>query len=253
MLPLTIIASAIFIAALIVALVNFRFLMYPLISSLNPVAHAKRLSLRGNTLFISDLHLKSDQPFEYAKDLRNFIETHNVSNLVIDGDFFDSPRDAQQILGGSRSKSSALKVLGLEGLPVNMFWVLGSPPHDPASLANNQRDSWGLEVLGRCALIDCGPFEVLVYHGHDISHKGALGHAWDRFVSKLGLERLWKRLAKVDKNVWVVFGHTHVPGVDAGSRVANCGGWLTNPLVRPSRTGILISEQEDIPKLVRIA
>jgi predicted phosphodiesterase len=253
MLPLTITAAAIVIAVVIVALVNFRFLMYPLIPSLNPVAHANQLQVKGNTLFISDLHLQSNRPFNHAKDLRNFIVTNNVSNLVIDGDFFDSPRDAQQILGASRSESSALKVLGLEGLAVNMFWVIGSPPHDPVDLANNEMASGSLRVLGKCAFIDCGRLEVMAYHGHDISHKGTFSHAWDRFVSRLSLERLWKRLAKIDRAVWVIFGHTHVEGVDTRSRVANCGGWLTNPLVRPSRTGILISEQEDTPKLVRIA
>jgi predicted phosphodiesterase len=250
MLPFTIIVPVIAVAALLLALVNFRFLMYPVIPSLNPIAHAKRLSLRGNTLFISDLHLKSDQPFKYAKDLRNFIETNNVSNLIIDGDLFDSPRDAQEVLGGSRSQGNVLKVLGLGGLPAKLFWVSGSPAHDPT---RDSIDAQGLETLGKCALLDCGRLEVLAYHGHDISHTGVFAHAWDRFVSELSLERLWKRLAKVDKTVWVVFGHTHIPGIDAGSRVANCGGWLRKPLVTPSGTGILISEGEDAPKLVRIA
>jgi predicted phosphodiesterase len=250
---ITITVSAIFIVALIAALVNFRFLTYPLIPTLNPVAHARRLTLRGSTLFISDLHLKANEPFDHAKDLRNFIVTNNVSNLVIDGDFFDSPSDAEGILGTSGSQIGALNALGLENLSVDLFWVLGSPVHDPVCFQERQIDADGLEVLGRCALIDCGRLEVLAYHGHDISHIGAFGHAWDRFVSGLSLERLWKRLAKVDKTVWIIFGHTHIPGVDTRSRVANCGGWQRVPLVHQSGTGILVSEQEDMPKLVRVA
>jgi predicted phosphodiesterase len=250
---ITITASAILIVALIAALVNFRLLMYPLIPTLNPVAHARRLTLRGSTLFISDLHLKANEPFNHAKDLRNFIVTNHVSNLVIDGDFFDSPKDAQGILGTSRSQIGALNALGLEDLSVDLFWVLGSPVHDPLDLPERHADAEDLVVLGNCALIDCGRLRVLAYHGHDMSHIGALGHAWDRFVSGLGLERLWKRLANVDKTVWVIFGHTHVPGVDMRSRVANCGGWQKVPFVRPTNTGILVCDGHTAPELARIA
>lgn len=250
---ITITASVIFVVALVAALVNFRLLMYPLIPTLNPVSHARRVTLRGTTLFISDLHLKANEPFKHAKDLRNFIVTNHVSNLVIDGDFFDSPRDAQGILSTSRTQIGALNVLGLQNLPVDLFWVLGSPVHDPLGLQEKHTGADDLEVLGDCALIDCGRLEVLAYHGHDMSHIGALGHAWDKFVSGLSLERLWKRLAKVDKMVWVIFGHTHVPGVDMRSRVANCGGWQRVPFVRPAKTGLLVSDMQTVPELVRIA
>jgi UDP-2,3-diacylglucosamine pyrophosphatase LpxH len=250
--PIITTALALSIAALIALLANFRFLMYPFIPALNPVARAGQLRLKGSTLFISDLHLKSNQPFSDANDLRNFVETNNVSNLVVDGDLFDSPKDARAILS-TWSQTNAFKALGLGNLPVNLFWVLGSPGHDPSGFKESRIVEDGSRVLGRCTWIDCDGSRVLAYHGHDMSHIGAIGHAWDRFVSGLGLERLWKRLAKVDRSVWVVFGHTHIPGVDQRSRVANCGGWKKAPLVHPSRTGVLFAAQEDDPKLVRIA
>ena len=249
---LILIGLAIFVAAIMAVVVNFRFLMYPLIPSLNPVTRASKLRLKGNTLFISDLHLKLNRPFKYSNDLRRFIEANNVSNLIIDGDLFDSPRDAQRMLG-SDAKNSVFNVLPSEGLAVNLFWVIGSRAHDPLKPSENITGSRGLQVLGRCVFIDFGGFEVLAYHGHDLSLKGAIGHAWDRFVSKLGLERMWKRFAKVDPKVWVVFGHTHIPGVDTRSRVANCGGWQKVPFVSPTRTGILFAEQEDAPRVVQLA
>jgi len=249
---ITLIGLTILIAAVVATVVNFRFLMYPLIPSLNPVTHARKLRLKGNTLLISDLHLKLSRPFKYSNDLRRFIEANNVSNLVIDGDLFDSPRDAQEMLG-SDPKNNLFNVLPSEGLAVNLFWVIGSPAHDPPRLSEKMTGSKGLQVLGRCALIDFGDFEVLAYHGHDLSLKGGISHAWNRFVSKLGLERMWKRFARVDPKVWVIFGHTHIPGVDMRSRVANCGGWQKVPFVSPSRTGILFAEYEDTPRLVQLA
>ena len=246
------VVEAIFVAAFITILVNFRFLMYPLFPRLNPVVSAKRLTLRGNTLFISDLHLRSSQSFSYAKNLRHFLEINSVSNLIIDGDFFDTPEDGQEILSTSRIEGGVLNVLGLKGSSVNVFWVVGSPPHDPAELANEGKDSGGVAVLGDCVIIRCGSLELMVYHGHDMSNRGVYGHLWDRFVSRLSLERTWRRFANVGEEIWVIFGHTHIPGIDERSRVANCGGWSTSPTVRPSGTGIFISEGEDHPKLVSI-
>ena len=72
------IVEALFVTALVTVLVNFRFLMYPLVPILNPVVRAKRFSLRGNTLVISDLHLKLNQSFNYAKELCTFIKTNNI-------------------------------------------------------------------------------------------------------------------------------------------------------------------------------
>jgi UDP-2,3-diacylglucosamine pyrophosphatase LpxH len=252
MLPIIAAALAISIVAPIAFLANFRLLTYPLIPALNPVAHARRFHLKGGTLFISDLHLKSDQSFNHPDDLHNFVQMNSVSNLVVNGDLFDSRKDAREILK-KWSKTGALKAFGLGDLPVNLFWVLGSPAHDPFGFEESQIAASGITVLGQCAWIECDAGRVLAYHGHDMSRIGALGHAWDRFVSGLGLERLWKRLAKVDESVWVVFGHTHIPGLDPRTRVANCGGWKRVPLVPQSRTGVLFATQEDDPRLVRIA
>jgi UDP-2,3-diacylglucosamine pyrophosphatase LpxH len=250
--PLALVGLAIFIAVIIAILGNFRFILYPLIPSLNPVTRASRLRLKGNTLFISDLHLELGRSFKYSKDLRRFIQAYNVSNLVIDGDLFDSPWDARGMLE-SDPKNDVLDVLSLEGLGVNLFWVIGSPAHDPPRPSENMTSSSGLHGLGQCALIDFGDLEVIAYHGHDLSLKGGIGHAWNRFVSRLGLERMWKRLAKVDPKVWVIFGHTHIPAIDKRNRVANCGGWRKAPFVSPTRTGILFTEREGTVKLVRLA
>lgn len=232
---------------------NFRLLLYPLIPNLNPLAKAESLRLTGNTLFISDLHLKDGQSFEFAKDLKDFIEAKHVSNLLIVGDLFDSPSYALKVLNNP-SFAVPSKVLGVDGLPVKVFWVIGSPSHDPVNIGANQTEGGKLTILGQCASITCNRVRILAYHGHDLSAIGAFAHAWDRFISKLSLERLWKKLANVDRATWIVFGHTHIPGLDSEERVANCGGWMTVPLlVRPSRTGIFLSQESDLPEIVQIA
>lgn len=234
------------------ALVNFRLLLYPILPRLNPLRHGKELALSGNTLFISDLHLRSDQRFAFTYNLRGLIQARRVSNLVIVGDLFDSSKDMRRILGNPSSLSPLRNILGIDQTSVRAFWVLGSPGHDPRDF-KIEGNGEQTEVLGHCALIKMPGFDVVAYHGHDFSRVGALAHACDRFLARLGMEKLWKRLAKVNPSSWVVSGHTHIPGIDIPARVANCGGWQTVPLlVKPARTGLLFIERAANPELVHL-
>ena len=168
------------------------------------------------------------------------------------GDLFDSPKDAQEI--ATNTQNPLARILGFDGLPVKVFFVYGSPPHDPSPLERTIFADTPLTTLGTCAVLDFGRTQIVAYHGHDMSEKGAIGHGWDRFVSKLSLERAWKRVAGVAESDWVIFGHTHLPGIDIKHRVANCGGWQPKGfLVRPACTGLMLSTENDSLEVVHFA
>jgi UDP-2,3-diacylglucosamine pyrophosphatase LpxH len=249
--PLAFLAVVILTAALIASIANFHFLLYPCSPGLNPMRTAARFTLKGSALFISDLHLRAEEPFEYSESLHELLERRHVSNLVVVGDLFDSPKDAWRIL----DKSSSPKIggiLGLDDLPVRIFLVEGSPPHDPSPKNGAVFDGASLTPVGRCAILNFNGIRVVAYHGHDLSRKGAIAHGWNRFISPLSLERAWKYLAGVPDQDWVIFGHTHIPGIDAKHRVANCGGWQAKGfLVRPARTGIYLSPENDSLEVVK--
>jgi predicted phosphodiesterase len=227
---------------------NFRFLLYPLIPSLNPVPHAMTMSLSGRTIFVSDLHLRMGRQFQFAYDLRRMIETHRAANLLFVGDLFDSPEDGLKILGNPRTSTHMRSTLGLQGLNLNLFWLLG-PVHDPTDF---NPEVAGIQVLGQIAMLGFESERILLYHGHDLSRIGAFGYAWSRLLSPLSLEKLWKRFARVDDATWIIFGHTHVAGLDVKARVGNCGGWQTLPLVRPTATGILFDDVKACFTLLKI-
>jgi len=243
MYPVALVVIGILIVAVTLFSLNFRLFLYPILPSLNPMRDVKRVSMIGPSLFISDLHLRADRTFQYTKAIHHILESRHVSNLIVVGDLFDSPKDALQIAGHS-GVSPIADILGLQGLPINAYFIQGSPPHDPSSKEDGTVNMAPLVRLGRCALLDFKEMIVIVYHGHDMSWKGAIGHAWDRFISQLSLERIWKRVAGVLDSDWVVFGHTHIPGIDVKHRVANCGGWQpVRFLVHPACTGLLLSPE----------
>jgi len=248
---LTVLTLVLLVAVVVGALVNFRFLLYPLFPQLNPIRNATRLNLNGNSLFISDLHLRADRPFAYSAALHELLNRRRISNLIVDGDLFDSPTDAGRILDKASSPSIG-DILGLDDLPVRVFFVDGSPPHDPSPEEHALFDESPLVPVGQCAILSFNGMRVVAYHGHDLSLKGAVGHGWDRFISKLSLERAWKHLAGVPSQDWVIFGHTHIPGIDAKHRVANCGGWQSKGvLVHPACTGLYLSPETDSLEVVK--
>ena len=247
---LALMALGIFAISILFMLANFRFLLYPLLPSLNPFVSATSLNLEDNTFFISDLHLSAKHPFPYTDNLHNVLRQHQVSNLVVVGDLFDSPEDAE-ILEGDR-KVSIPTILGVDRLPIALFFVHGSPGHDADS--DQHLAAYQFRLLGNCCVISFDGLKVVAYHGHDLSRKGMFGHGWDRFISSLSLERAWKRFAGVPEEDWVIFGHLHIPGVDHKSRVANCGGWQTvKILVDPACTGLFLSPSSRGPEIVKVA
>ena len=252
-------AFAIFLAVIVILAVvllmfNSRFLLYPILPASNPMKDAKHLRLEGPiALFISDLHLAANRPFQYSNTLRRVLIDRQVSNLIVVGDLFDSPEDAKMITGDS-TRLPIIDILGMRDLPTKGFFIEGSPPHDPPSRDMAAFNITPLVQLGRCAVFECNKATVVAYHGHDLSWKGAIGHGWDRFISGLSLEKAWKKMAGVPDSDWVIFGHTHIPGIDAKHRVANCGGWQSIPhLVHPACTGLLFTAQTDSLEIINFA
>jgi len=252
--PFTIFLAAIVILALLLLIGNFRFLLYPILPRLNPMKDAKHLRLEGAVaLFISDLHLTADRPFQYSNSLSRVLKDRQVSNLIVVGDLFDSPEDGK-VITGDNTRLPIVDILGMRGLSTRGFFIEGSPPHDPSTADMAALNVAPLVQLGRCAVFECNKATVIAYHGHDLSSKGAIGHGWDRFISGLSLERAWKKLAGVPASDWVIFGHTHIPGIDAKHRVANCGGWQPiSFLVRPACTGLLFSVETDSLEVISFA
>jgi UDP-2,3-diacylglucosamine pyrophosphatase LpxH len=253
MYPLLPVIIGALIVALVLCVLNFRFLFYPIIPSLNPVRAAKTTPVNGPSLFISDLHLEGSRMFPYSQSIRDVLETRQVANLFIVGDLFNSPRDAERIMANDGAQSIS-HLLGFDHLPLNVFLVQGSPPHDPELRHQANLAGGSFVLFGQCGILEFGRLRVIAYHGHDLSLKGAIGHGWDRFISDLSLERAWKRFAGVDDSTWVIFGHTHIPGIDAKHRVANCGGWQSiGFLVRPACTGLFLSPENESLEIVSFA
>ncbi|MEM1545012.1 MAG: metallophosphoesterase [Candidatus Methanomethylicia archaeon] len=244
----TIYSIIILIIATLFLLVNIPCILYPLIPSLNPYVNVKSYSLSGSSLFISDLHLSKNLEAETYSRIGRFTRENNISSIIIVGDLFDSP-NAYRYTSYSELIVKAINVLNISN--VNVYYVLGSPVHDP-KIPTEKFSFKDVEVyvVGYIAKFKMDNLTIVAYHGNDFSRIGALSFILSYITRKPFLEEVWRKLAGIENDVWLICGHTHIPKIDYKSKTANCGGWRTLPIVKtPIGYGVTVDSNISLIKI----
>lgn len=212
-----------------------------------PCVDPEVIVLEGPTLFIADLHIIREEDSSRLLDLAPFISINGVGNLVIVGDFFDSPADAQRLLGSSSDRDAVqvmLRLLGLNGSSINLYFLRGSEAHDPKDFDLNWSDGLIFKTLGECARFSIDGVKVIALHGDD-AFGGLHGFIFSYLTGRPYLEAWWKDVMGLDDAEWVFMAHSHMQGIDYSRRVANTGGWTELFGFGPPRgMGILVAEGE---------
>ena len=226
----------------------------------------KLINLSGKTVFISDMHL----------DSKNFNENSNrdgmfpvnlpadVENMVIVGDLFDSPKifnNLAKSANGSKdlSKPFCRALEFVNNSPGNIYFVVGSPSHDPAYLADSDFDfsceSSRVHVVGRLAIFEIGGDIFAAHHGDYIAG-GGVDCVVSYFSKKSGnpmiLEKLWRNFVSLDENYWLITAHSHIPAIDYEKKVANAGAWKHVPIIGGDLKNVIIVENSSV-RLVKLA
>jgi len=204
-------------------------------------------------LIVSDLHIKpSNITF---KPLKKIIESKNIKYLVIAGDFIEYKHKKIEEEKLSKILAKILRKLGIQE-KLTIFYVPSNTSHDPKMPENTtlEINSTKIYILNDVLKLDLRNFTLYITHGDYASRDGAIASTINRtlklFGKKLFLEKLLKNVLKLERNSWLIMGHTHLPGIDSQNRVANCGAWGRHFLRKESNTAILI-EKGNI-KLVRV-
>ena len=196
----------------------------------NALAQTETIELSGKTLFISDLHLGAQPALEEQFNL----DFSNVQNVVIVGDFFNTKEDFWSF---GKTEEEVFRTV-LEGIvPANftgkIFYIHGT--HDPQNLETSKLafEHFEFFTIGEYGKFQVNGIPVVAYHGHQL-HGGVVGGGISWLASKIGqevvLEKLGKKRFDIPADTWVVNGHSHVPGIDQASKVANTGSFVGAPL-----------------------
>lgn len=213
----------------------------------NPCDKLSYLSLNSNTLFLGDLHIKGYYE-ERFKGIRSFILENNVSNLILVGDVFDNPEiyyNLREELGSDKAIIyRLLEILDIEDLKLNIYFILGGASHDPQDISINITiNNISFQTVGKCLRIKIYNHKIIATHG-DIIVSGPFSFVISRIFNKPLFEELLRSVFNIDKDTWVIMGHTHNPIIDYKSKVANTGGWTKTPILQPpTKRGILVTRE----------
>jgi len=194
------------------------------------IAEAAPIELSGKTLFISDLHLTAQPALQDQFNL----DFSNVENVIIVGDFFDSPDDFWSF-GKTEEEVFRNVLAGIvpRTFSGNIFYI-SALTHDPRGLHTTRLSFSRSEFsyVGRYGKFVVDGIPVVAYHGDQL-HGGMAGGgiAWlARMVGQeVVLEKFGKRQFSIPKDTWVINGHSHVPGIDQAAKAANTGSFVGAP------------------------
>ncbi|GAB6943833.1 hypothetical protein [Vulcanisaeta sp. JCM 14467] len=216
-------------------------------------AYTATMELSDDPLIItvSDLHLESN-----TRDLTcigNYIRGLNHGNtyLIINGDLFDKAHKQELNQSHIRELINRLDLAGINGLR-EVIYITAIYDHDPRTHCGETTytvNGIKVRVIRGIAKLIIGSNTIWFLHGDYIVKNGLIASLMNRLLGG-SYDRLVRSAIGAREGDWVVIGHTHVPGINSESRIANTGSWI-NRFINAANTAVIINGLGGV-ELVRV-
>lgn len=211
-----------------------------------PEVHVMNLEEGVVYVIVSDIHLWRST-YE-VKFIGNLCRSLNASTLIITGDLIDQRMKFTTVDDLVDLYERVIDTLGTHHIN-RIVHVVAATWHD-IELSNSvmRLNVGGVEVLliEGILILRHVRGKVYILHGDYICRHGAIAHVINRLFNDLMVEKVGRRVLGLECSDWLIMGHTHIPGIDEESKVANCGNWLNEDVLRemlglkPSMTAIVL-------------
>ncbi|MEL9990974.1 MAG: phosphohydrolase [Thermoproteus sp.] len=172
-------------------------------------------------LVLADIHIGS--PNSLVKELRRCLSGVDIDVLAIAGDLFE---EEHRRIGRDEAMTLFKRLLAVLAVrPKVLVASLSSSSHDPL-LGHFSGVVDGVEVLAcNCPIsLTYAGEKIVVAHGDIAVGNGFLAYLIDS-IRPGTIGRIAKRKLGLSKDVWLVYGHSHVPYLNLGERILNPGPW----------------------------
>ncbi|MFN7106097.1 MAG: phosphohydrolase [Pyrobaculum sp.] len=169
-------------------------------------------------IVLGDVHIGS----RYSKigQLRKCLESIYAEKVAIVGDVFDDEYRPVGREEAARLIKKAMKILQIR--PRQLYISFSSSSHDPQLSVPLVEKIDGVEVTAYNGHIHID--RVVITHGDSVVKNGVLAYLIE-FASRGRLGRALRKRLMVSDDMWLVYGHSHVPYVDLERKILNPGGW----------------------------
>jgi len=171
-------------------------------------------------IVFGDVHLGS--PHSRVEELKKCLASLGPERAVITGDLFEDQYKPVGREEAIRLIAKAMDVLGLR--PAQLYIAFSSSSHDPQLPGPLWENINGVEVYAFNGDIFIEDVEVVVTHGDSVIKSGVLAYLVER-VDRGRIGRVLRRRLGLRDEMWIAYGHSHVPHVDLSQRILNPGPW----------------------------
>ncbi len=169
-------------------------------------------------IIFGDVHIGSR--YSRVGELRKCLKSISADEVAIVGDVFDNQYKTVNSEEAARLVKKAMDVLQIR--PRRLYISFSSSSHDPQLSTPLVGKIDGVEVSANNSSIHLDG--LVITHGDVVVKNGVLAGFIELFKrGKLG--RVLKKKLSVDREVWLAYGHTHLPYVDMEEKILNPGGW----------------------------
>jgi hypothetical protein len=175
----------------------------------------------GAMLVLSDIHIGSRSSL--IGELRRCLSGVQTDVLAIAGDLFEDEHRRVERKEAAQLFRRLLAVLPVR--PKILLASLSSSSHDP--LVGHYVDTLdGVEVLAcNCPIsLTYRGERMVITHGDMAIGDGFLAYVIDR-IRPGTVGRLAKKKLGLPRDVWLIYGHSHVPYLNVDERILNPGSW----------------------------
>ncbi|GAB6947259.1 hypothetical protein JCM16161A_13890 [Vulcanisaeta sp. JCM 16161] len=205
--------------------------------------HVTTMELGNDPLIIavSDLHLESNR--RNLGCIGNYLRSlgKDCIYLVINGDLFDRAHGQALSQYHIHELIHRLNLTGINGLR-EVIYVMAMYDHDPGINHGEVRyiiDGVGVRVIRGVMKIIIGGKTFWFLHGDYVVRNGLIASLMNKLLNG-SYDRLVRFVVRAGRDDWVVIGHTHVPNINNGLRIANTGSWIDR-FINATDTAVMIN------------
>ena len=173
-------------------------------------------------LIFGDVHIGSRHA--RLQELRTCLKGLSDDEVVITGDLYD---DQHRVVGREEAAALIKKAMDLLQIrPKRLYIAFSSSSHDPLLVQPLIEKIEGVEVFAYNGelLVETEKVRLLATHGDKAVRSGVAAYFLD-LVKKGAVGRALRRKLKVGGDVWLAYGHSHVPFLSVEEKIVNPGAW----------------------------
>jgi len=222
------------LAIVAIGIVGLAYLLYNVKNLIfTPKCQFIEISIEDeNFLLVSDLHIATKQLRKSdLHKIGDYMARENIRSLFILGDLFDDFHKKISTEHLSRELKKALKLLKLPEKS-QIFITFSRNSHDPIISADKIEltlDSLNIIAANKPIRLCAGETTLILLHGDLAVKNGALAYIINKvgnyFQRKYFVEESLKKKLGINKDSWLVMGHTHIPFINKELKIANTGCW----------------------------